>query len=131
MKNFRRSVRRFIPAIIFSVIFTLLFPYSLMAQSSEQKVAENKSAEYKIPENSMSYLAQAQTVNQPTKDTAQTAATLSNSDRLELEPEFAQQTQAPANIQIVPEPATTTPRQHHKIIVASAAPQQNAHKKPA
>ena len=106
-------MRRFIPAIIFSVIFTLLFPYSLMAQTPEQK-----GSEYQIPESSLSYLAQAQNVNQPVANTTDTAAPLSNSDRQALEPEFEPQT--PVSIEIIPEPAPTKPQKQNKAEIAGA-----------
>ncbi|PKL45525.1 MAG: hypothetical protein CVV41_00580 [Candidatus Riflebacteria bacterium HGW-Riflebacteria-1] len=97
MKNFRRTMRHFIPSIIFSVIFTLLFPYSIAAQQTE----------YKVPEHSMSYLvmAQADAASQTSTQAVKQDTNLTASDRKDLEPEFESQTVESARIQIVPEPA--------------------------
>lgn len=91
-------MRRFIPSIIFSIVFTLLFPFSLMAQNTE----------YKVPEHSMSYLimAQGNTSNQPSSEIPAPDTTLSASDRQVLEPEFKPHTTEAATIEVVPEPAS-------------------------
>lgn len=49
MKIFKRLPRKFKAAVVFSVIFTLLFPFSLIAQTETQ---------YKVPKNSLSYFLQ-------------------------------------------------------------------------
>ena len=92
-------MRRFIPSIIFSIVFTLLFPFSLMAQNTE----------YKVPEQSMSYLTMAQgnTSNQPSSEISAPDTTLSASDREVLEPEFKPHTTEAATIEVVPEPASS------------------------
>lgn len=89
-------MRHFIPSIIFSIVFTLLFPFSLIAQETE----------YKVPEHSMSYLTMAQGNNttQPSSEISAPDTTLSVSDRQVLEPEFERQTKEAATIEVVPEP---------------------------
>lgn len=49
VKIFKRLPKKLKAAVVFSVIFTLLFPFSLLAQSETQ---------YKVPKNSLSYFLQ-------------------------------------------------------------------------
>ncbi len=74
----------------------LLFPYSVIAANTE----------YQLPENSISYMAQANTTSQPFMAASEpTTTTLSNSDRRELEPAFSSNPTS-SHIQIIPDPAT-------------------------
>ena len=50
-----KSVRHVKPVLIFSLLLMMLFPYAVMAEEPE----------YQIPENSISYMAQANTTSQP------------------------------------------------------------------
>jgi len=95
VKNFRKSVRNFKSVIIFSILFTMLFPYSLLAQAPE----------YKIPENSISYLAQANNTQQPFMAATEADTALTNADREELEPQFTVTDEEQVIIEIIPEPA--------------------------
>ena len=93
MNNLRKSLRNFRPALILSIMMMLFFPYSVMAVESE----------YQVPENSVSYMAQANTTSQPFMAASEPA--LSGSDRSELEPAFTTG-QTTGKVQIIPEPAT-------------------------
>jgi hypothetical protein len=96
VNNFRKSVRYVKPTLILSILLMLLLPYSVMAEESE----------YKIPENSITYMAQANSTSQPFMAASEPTATLSSSERQELEPEFSAPAKTNAQIQIIPEPET-------------------------
>lgn len=61
--------------------------------------------EYEIPENSLSYFAQANTTPQPFMSASEEEATLSANERQELEPEFSEEKQVVADLEIVSKPA--------------------------
>lgn len=86
-------MRHFKSVIIFSILFTMLFPYSLLAQTQE----------YKIPENSVSYLAQANTTQQPFMTATEENTALTSADRKEFEPQFMAADEEQVIIEIIPE----------------------------
>ncbi|KAF1083398.1 MAG: hypothetical protein GQF41_0176 [Candidatus Rifleibacterium amylolyticum] len=92
MNNFRNFVRYVKPALILSVLMMLLFPYSVIAGEGE----------YKIPENSISYVAQANNTSQPF---------MAASEREELEPEFTSDNKTVGQVQIIPEPETASSKE--------------------
>lgn len=97
MKIFRRLPRKFKAAVVFSVIFTLLFPFTLMAET-----------QYKVPKNSLSYFLQnpSQSAYLETVTDSETGAVIPPLTPVETQMAAAP---APVAVEIAPAPAATEP----------------------